>query len=233
MTPFMEFVLRNNFQIANLLIKNRVDINAQNKKGNTALLICLNKLTTERYRYAQTHFTKTLKYLLKKNVNVNVRNNLSTTPLMQACYARNAFAVKKLIKLGANVNARDKYNYTPLFFTIVYRKYFKIASLLIKHGADINAKFRGGFGFGQTLLSRCIGQSNNFDKIKFLVSHGIDINAIDSKGMNALHYECSKPRANDNIVKYLIENGINFKQRDKFKNTALHYAIMYGRYGIA
>lgn len=65
---------------------------------------------------------------------------------------------------------------------------------------------------------------NFIEIIKFLVSHGININSKDSAGKTALHYATEKN--NKEIVEFLISQGANVLVKDKNGSTLLHSAAM-------
>ena len=90
---------------------------------------------------------------LKRNADVNTRNELGHTPLHFATvsfnYRDKLDVMRFLIEKGANVNARDKYGRTPLHLLSTlgkgsYGQYMgttiRISRLLLEHGAKINVK---------------------------------------------------------------------------------------------
>lgn len=105
-----------------------------------------------------------VKDLIKKGVNVNAINELKVTALMYAVVTCSFEIVKLLVDKGADVNSEDKFGYTPLIYAIIYRNNqsalhaggnswdpgimedsIKVAKLLIKSGARVNAKTEGGW----------------------------------------------------------------------------------------
>ncbi|OAD22390.1 ankyrin repeat domain-containing protein, partial [Candidatus Thiomargarita nelsonii] len=59
--------------------------------------------------------------------------------LIEAVVNSNIEKVKELLKKGANVNTKDVNNMTPLH-KVAFTGNVKIARLLIKNGADVNAR---------------------------------------------------------------------------------------------
>ncbi len=54
-----------------------------------------------------------VKYLVKKGINVNVKDKFGLTPLHEAAKGGNLVVVEYLVKKGADVKTRDKYGRTP------------------------------------------------------------------------------------------------------------------------
>ena len=78
----------------------------------------------------------------------------------------------KLIELGANVQARDFAGFTPLFYCVTQFANpvtLKLASILLKHGAEINARNR----IGETALADSV-MSKTLVCVKFLLDRGAD-----------------------------------------------------------
>ncbi len=64
-------------------------------------------------------------------------------------------------------------------------------------------------------------QSQNTEKVSFLLSEGVDVSYIYNKPL--LHTACNN--GNVPIVKLLLNHGANVNQLDKSGNTALFYAV--------
>ena len=86
---------------------------------------------------------KALDALLKKGINIDVRDFEGTTPLMVESDSGCSKAVKLLISKGADVNAKDGRDWTPLMYAC-YGGDEDIADYLIGQGADINARNNAG-----------------------------------------------------------------------------------------
>ena len=59
-----------------------------------------------------------------------------------------------------------------------------------------------------------------------IVTHGADINALDTKLSTPLMLTCSK--GHDHIARLLIQRGAQLSPRDVNNLNALHYAARYG-----
>jgi len=130
-----------------------------------------------------------LRVLVKDfNANVNQSNKEDISPLM---LAKNDETAAFLIKNGANVNFKGLNDVTPLMATITQPNPDVIfVDLLLKHGADVNAKMQtGDFPLMVAYLEYVNTESNNYNKkwhlmeiLKHLLVAGADVDALDSEG---------------------------------------------------
>ncbi len=112
-----------------LLEKGNVDINSVGYLGMTALsLSSIEEGDFEMF-----------KYLLKKGVDVNVKNDDGSTALMVASLYGNLEMVKYLIENGADINAKDNDGSTALIYASKWANLEEV-EYLVKNGADINIK---------------------------------------------------------------------------------------------
>src|SRR5437764_5870917 len=84
------------------LIEKRVDVNAAQPDGTTALAWAANRDDLE-----------TADFLIRAGANVNVANDYGITPLSLACTNRSAPMVERLLKAGADPNAAQWTGETP------------------------------------------------------------------------------------------------------------------------
>jgi ankyrin repeat protein len=123
-----------------------------------------------------------VKYLIQKGADIEASDGNGETPILLAAEGHpnspeNDSVVEYLLKKGANIEVHDEYGRTPLFWA-VYKGYPKIASLLVKHGANINAVDKTN----QTLFQIFSEQNRlmterELDILKLLLENGLDINA--------------------------------------------------------
>ncbi len=108
------------------LISADIDINIQDKNGNTALILAID------------HDHKDIiELLIAANININMQNIYNGTALISAVKKGNINAVKLLIETNADINIQNKYGYTALMIAVLNR-HKNIVKLLIAAGADIN-----------------------------------------------------------------------------------------------
>ena len=105
--------------------------------------------------------------------NAGISSNQSNLPRHVECLC-------KIIELGGNIHARDFAGYTPLFYCVTQYSNpvtLKLASILLKHGADINAQNR----FGETAIFDAVF-SKTLVCVEFLLDRGLDPTIRDNDG---------------------------------------------------
>src|SRR5215468_11113657 len=73
----------------------------------------------------------------------------------------------------------------------------------------------------------------NLDVIQLLLSHGANVNAVDSDGETALHYAARADSASVEIVRILLQKGADVNVRDHDGTTALMKVIQKERPELA
>ncbi len=114
------------------LLKRRVDVNAKDSEGETALSSA-----------AGLNQTGIMRMLIRAGADVNARSSARETPLIEALAQASFDAAKVLLAAGADVNARDEDGRTALAIAKgtppssfdEQQGYKKIVQLLIRAGA--------------------------------------------------------------------------------------------------
>ena len=157
----IEAVKTGNRQAVVALLKQRVDVNAPQGDGATALHWAVHRddLTTT-------------DLLLRAGARANAANDLGITPLFLACTNRNGAMVEKLLSAGANANAASERGQTVLMECSRSGNLRGVRSLLA-HGADVNAKEAV---HGQTALMWAVAQQHP-DVVATLIELNADVKA--------------------------------------------------------
>jgi len=127
--------------------------------------------------------------------------------------SRDAFQLaKEHIAAGADVNAKASSNLTPLHLATTA----EMADLLIKSGANINAKS------GRTTPLMHAAYFGHADVLKRLLENGADIHPRDYNGRTALHNAIDGDEFNaPEIVDELIAAGSNVNNINNWGETIL------------
>ena len=144
------------------LLKERVDVNASQGDGATAL-----------HWAAHWNDLETADLLIRAGAAVNTANDLGATPLWVACTNSGSTAVvDRLLKAGADPNLALPSGETPLM-TVSQTGNADAVKLLLAHGANVNAKERSR---GQTALMWAAAQQHP-KVVKVLIENGADVDA--------------------------------------------------------
>ena len=190
-----------------LLVTKGADVNAEDREGGTPLWYAKGKNHTD------------VVELLNK---YGARSDMPVQALLDAVRDGKSEQVKSLIEKGANMNTRDYQGRTPLHLAAA-KGYTDIAELLVKGGADINAK---SDNLGTTALIVAI-QNGHRDTVKVLVANGADVNAKGVENQTALH--CAAKRGDVGIGKILMAQGAQTEAKCKYGGTPLAWAAYEGQ----
>jgi len=244
-TPFINAVYEENFEIAKYLLGKGADINAADGKGNTAFMYAVKNNSEEEF----------LNYLISKGADINIRNNYGESALIYGVKFSNRNILEFLLKRGAYYTAlpREKrlidmyamkeggeefVNFIKSYSINVFiekkkeplieaakSNNLKIAKYLIEQGEDINMRDEKGIG----ILSHAVITAD-IQFIEYILSKGMDINIKDNENKTPLFYAVITERTE--VVKYLIENGADINIKDTKDMTPLEFAIEKNNYEI-
>jgi ankyrin repeat protein len=126
------------------------------------------------------------------------RRNLK---LFEAVQVGDVKLAEALLDAGAEVNRRDADGITPLMQAARGRRpnisdpaptdHPEVVELLIKRGADVNAKTDSGF---EALF--WAARYGHVRTAKVLIDHGADVNAKDQHGLTALKWAATNKQTN-------------------------------------
>ena len=159
------------WEIASLLIKKGADINAKDKSGQAFLHIALEKgqldaasflikngtdvnVKDDKHGSAQFHY---IVYGEKKSAGIKCNKSKTAqkcTKKKRKIWEEKLKIIDQLIDAGADINSQNKYGNTPLYSAVSLGN-TKMLSLLIKKGADVNAKLDHEYenkNFGQKYI---------------------------------------------------------------------------------
>lgn len=120
-------------EVIEFILNEGVDINTQNKHGQTVLHIISKRGSYE-----------LINELLKLNADINLKDIKGKDPLHIACINGNTPAAKALIGFGANVNSIDNIGRLPIHNAATHND-LELIKILIDNGAKINEKDYAGY----------------------------------------------------------------------------------------
>ncbi|XP_063923595.1 uncharacterized protein LOC135137792 isoform X2 [Zophobas morio] len=239
-----------NGDIIKLLLKDGIDVNAQNKNGTTALQVaCVegvyenakilldfgasvdskDKDNNNALHYAsesQQNNRDIMQLLISKRIDVNVQNKTGQTALQLACLKGVFENVKILLHFGASVNSTDEDNNNALHYASKSKQVNgDVIKILSERGIDVNAKNKNGT---TALQLACL--TGVYQNAKILLDIGASIDSTDKDNKNALHFASESTQVNEDIIKTLTEKGIDVNAQDTNGTTAFQLACINGVY---
>lgn len=227
---------RENFKIAEVLLKYKADVNIRDENGWTPLI-----------RASIAGRLETVKYLLKNGADVDfcchegwnaataslfrknkevynfltengasITSNFATAALV-ACYAKGDIeTATSLLKLSANPNAKLP-NGTPILYQSIQNGDNQFCVALLQAGADPNTRNEHGV----PCLCEVVVNGNT-ELTKKIIEYGANVNIRTSSGLTPLMKAAYINQIA--IVKLLIEFNASVNCQDKNGNTALMFA---------
>lgn len=249
-----EFIEENNVSAVRQLQGRCTDIDNQDNRGETALMLAARKGNvdivqiilnckanqdlenqngeTALFLALEAKRSEAVKLLANSKKRVNKPNQHLITPLMQAALNDDDVSLTVLLKHGANIEAKDKRNLSA--YTLAQNKNNKKAmQVLMEYGAHDAIQARRN-----TVATRTINKSDrpliaaakhgHIDLVRTLLANKHNPNEKDETGMTALMHATS--RGHVAIVELLCAaQDIDVNMRDQQKNNAVMYAVIQGQ----
>jgi ankyrin len=222
-TPLISAITNNHPDVARYLIERGADIKAVDWYGRTPLWAAvetrnmdLDNATFEN-SIDRAPFLGLIQTLLERGADPNARTK--EVPPVRSDFLR----------VTASLSWVDFTGQTP-FVTAALAGDVTLMKLLLKHGADPHIPTFAGttalmaaagvnWVFDQTYDE---GQPALLEAVKLCVELGLDINAVNSMGLTAMHGAAN--RGSDEIIKYLASLGAKLDAKDKEGRTPLTWA---------
>jgi len=218
------------------LVKQRVNINATQPDGTTAL-----------HWAAHWNDLDTVNVLLRAGANPKLANRYGATPLSEAATQGNAAMIEALLKAGADAKALTTSDGETVLMTAARSGNPEAVKTLLDHGADVNA--RESYK-GQTALMWAAAERHP-DVVKLLLAHGADwkvrsfdrptkmpklsaassVSPIARGGFTAFLF--SAREGDVESAKAMLDGGVDINQTDVDGATALVVSIMNKKYTFA
>ncbi|PVD21592.1 hypothetical protein C0Q70_17390 [Pomacea canaliculata] len=210
-TPLHAACRHGNKKCASLLLAHGSDIEKRDNHGKTSLFLA-----------CSFGHTELVEMLIDSGSDLSVGLRNGVTPLHKAAVQGDVNIVELLTARGARLDAVDDDGRTPLLAVVQDRgnaqeNWKRTAEVLVRTGADINAKDANGSSLVHYLL-----KDGDKDALDCLLELGADINAKDAEGYTPLHIACREGKNDDAI--WLTKHGADPKVKDTFGYTALHWA---------
>ncbi|WP_353279364.1 ankyrin repeat domain-containing protein [Wolbachia endosymbiont (group A) of Cydia amplana] len=179
--------------------KTSLDYAKEGKKAEILQALINNKYGSEQdsllHLAAMIGEVNAVRYLIRKGIDVNVRNALHHTPLHLAAGIGHAEVVKILIREGkAEIEVFDARNQTPMHYAVNNKK-LEIVKLLLELGADVNSARVGQNSMKLSPVHIAVSNTNYderdlcLDILKCLIKEpNAQVNLQDYENKTPLHY---------------------------------------------
>jgi uncharacterized protein len=222
-TPLLMAISNNRPEMAHLLIERGANVRAVDWYGRTPLWAAVEarNMDVDNSTFVnnvdRAPLLPLIETLLAKGVDVNARMQESA-PIR-----------RHMLPTTGTLAWVDFTGQTP-FVAAALVADLDVMRLLLKHGADPNLPTFGGttalmaaagvnWVFDQTADH---GPAARLDAVKLCHELGMDVNAINSMGLTALHGAAN--RGSDDIIRFLVEKGARLDVKDKEGRTPLTWA---------
>ena len=222
-TALIDAISNNHVEVARYLVDQGADVNATDWYGRTPLWSAVETrnqdfdATTQENSIDRAPFVELIKVLIERGANVNARTK-EVPPFK-----------RHFLKGTGSLAWVDITGQTP-FFTAALSGDVTVMRLLLDHGADPKIPTIQG----TTALMAAAGidwvfyQSYDegpkalLEAVQLCVELGMDVNAVNSMGLTALHGAAN--RGSDDIIKFLVEKGAKLDVKDKEGRTPMTWA---------
>ena len=172
--------------------------------------------------YARNGYTGFVRFLINKNIPIDVKNMASSTALHEAVRSGKVDTAILLIKSGADPNARDASGNTALHLVMPEASRSTLFSELLAAGAKPNIK--DNYGETPLHIAARIGMDENI--LQKLIEAGADANERNKKGQTPLLLAIERNQIEQ--VKSLIKYGSDIHAEDTSGETAFTRALTLG-----
>lgn len=193
------------YRMVSLLLEHGADSNAVSEYGRTPLMAAI-----------QMNFPEDLiDQMIRLDPHVDARDDAGQTLLFFAVNAGDVDLVRTIVALGADVNVKDNNGSSPLSAVGSGPHFPTIFELLVQHGASADVRSAQGF----TLLHYA-AQRTDFDLADYLLTLGLDVNALDKLGRSPYWVTRS-----EEMKRFLVKRGAETNPVDEDGNTVLHIVV--------
>lgn len=195
--------------IFKILITNTINLNYQDKNGNTPLHSFLSNRSIINTTTEEQNFTNLTRLLLKKKLPLNLRNGHGLTPYH---YAR-AVSYCSFFKEQHFQALHEEFHNTPLHWAAENGLFGYVHTHITSGKYNINSTRDG---LSALHLACCNG---HLETVQMLIKLGADIHQTDSWGQTALHWAALKNHSD--ILNLLIIQGASLDTPDSLGKTPL------------
>ena len=189
---FLRSMRDGDITMATLMSTTKSNVNACDDKGTTALHVS-----------AMSGHLECVKYLLRRNADINKKDLYQLTPLHVAGGHGRTIVVEELFSSTRKVfcNERDIWGYTPLHRAVI-NYHFETAEALVRNGCLVNVPDEN-----KRVPLHVAASYGHLETTKILLDSGANINWQDSRGRTPLYL--AVVGKHEKVVVELVKRGAN------------------------
>ena len=206
------------FEMVQILLKYKADVQARNAKGRTPL----DFISESPYLGGPNRtlsFSNVTRLLLEHGADRAQERDHSTPLHFLAGAARfeNVATIRMMLEHGVDVNARNNNDSTPLHEAARNGK-VDAMRVLLDHGADVNARENDDI-----IPLHEAARNGMVGAIRLLLDHGADVNARKNNDSTPLHEAARNGKVN--AIRVLLDHGADVNARTIYDTTPLFEAV--------
>lgn len=155
-----------------------------------------------------------LKRALDNGLNPNLSDGKNYTLLHAAALYGRKYIVTELINRKARIDIKDDVMWETPLMKAASAGEFEVVKILYSNGAVLNGKNRYS---KNALMLACMAQTTDYKLLDFLISQGLDPEAVDDAGNTALLWAVFQGRKD--AIRYLAEKRVNPNRKNKYGAT--------------
>ena len=229
-TLLQDAIIMGHLQIIDMLIKSNIDANIIDHHGKNAMFDAID--------YGEEKIVDTI--LAIKDINLSVVDENGKTIMHDKKVLEDDDLAKKLLRKGANPTINDPEKNNFLVHTVLRGEEGEpLLDLAIDKGCDLNTRLDGDNTILMEVMHAFIGMKDTEENNKReemeriatkLIKHGVDINALNSKGENVL-FDLVRVKDIDGC-KFLLEHEVDANVLNNHDESLLLIASMQGFFAI-
>lgn len=200
---FETALIKNQFDVFDLMLENGADLNYQNNQGMNLLMLAIYNFNTN-----------AANMLIDKGINLDARDYDGNTTLMRAAHLGDVETGKYLLENGARITTENEHGETALYIA-VNEKQHDFIKLLLNYNANANHTTKNG-----TSMLMCAARMNYDEIVQLLIDNGANIEQTDPNGNTALFL--TTPYKSLDAMKVLLKNGANIHHINNLGSGIIH-----------
>ena len=158
-----------------------------------------------------------IKYIIDKNVNLEVESNKSWRPIHYICQYSTPEMIQYIIDKGVNLEVSNINGWRPIHFICKYSTP-EMIQYIIDKGVNLEAKTNHGW---RPIHFIC--RYSTPEMIQYIINKGVDLEVSTNYGWNPIHIICK--HSTPEMIEYIIDKGVNLEGKTINNEKPINYII--------